>query len=61
MFGTVPVANVPEYAKKKAYWVCNLVNGVLWFWGAWNDIGGASKSANAMPNGIVVANTEEVA
>ena len=33
----IKVNNLPEYAKNYNWLVCRVVNGELWFWGAFND------------------------
>lgn len=46
------VQNVPEITDK--YIVAKLIDGVLWYWGSWDDFGEAFKVAMEFTNGIVV-------
>lgn len=52
--GTVTVKNVSDYVTDEKYIVAKLVNGELWFWGAWDDKKSADKAAQTMPDMIVV-------
>lgn len=46
------VQNVPEITNK--YIVARLNDGVLWYWGSWENFDEAFKAAMDFPNGIVV-------
>ena len=39
------VHNMPEYALDYKYVVATLDGGILWFWGAWDDIDEANAAA----------------
>ena len=51
------VYNMPEYAMEHQYVVARYDNGLLWFYGAWDDIEQASDIAGKIGNGIVVIPT----
>ena len=51
----VKVNNVPAYAESLHFWVVRLVDGALWFWGAWSDEQGAQSAALEI-GGLVVTN-----
>lgn len=52
---TVNINNVPEYAKdKNGYFVAKLVDGILWFWGVYEDEEKAYDAARSFDNGIVI-------
>lgn len=53
---TVEIQNVASYAKDYRYIVARNVDGVLWFWGAWNDKNKANAVALELGNGVVVKN-----
>lgn len=52
--GTVTVKNVSDYVTDENFIAAKLVNGELWFWGAWGDKKSAEKAAQTMPDMIVV-------
>lgn len=56
MSAKVDVHNVPQYAKTHDFWVVRLVDGELWFYGAWNDTKEAERVAREV-HGLVVQNT----
>lgn len=47
------INNIPGYAIKYKYIVANRVDGVLWFWGAWNNRHEANEAALEI-SGIVI-------
>jgi len=49
----IKVNNLPEYAKNYNWLVCRVVDGELWFWGAFKDEGKAFEIATNM-NGVVL-------
>ena len=51
----VEVKNCPKYVEQYDYIVARLVEGDLWFWGAYSDLDKATKAANEV-KGIVVNN-----
>lgn len=51
----VKVNNVPAYAESLRFWVVRLVDGALWFWGAWSDEQGAQNAAREI-GGLMVTN-----
>lgn len=51
---TVEVMNCPDYAKECKYIVCNLCDGELWFYGAWNEKESAYKAAEQLGDSTVV-------
>lgn len=51
----VKVNNVPDYAKKKQYWVVRKCDVELWFYGAWSDEESANHIALQV-DGLVVEN-----
>ena len=52
----VKVNNLPEYAKNYNWLVCRVVDGALWFWGAFNDHDKAFETAMDV-GGVVVLPT----
>ena len=53
----IKVQNVPEITNK--YIVARLVDGVLWYWGSWENFDDAFNVAVDFPNGIVVERCDE--
>lgn len=51
------VQNVPEITNK--YIVARLVDGVLWYWGSWENFDDAFNAAVELENGIVVERCDE--
>lgn len=49
------INNMPEYANKYQYIVCRVVNGALWFWGAYNEKSRAAEAAAAVGGTVVAA------
>ncbi len=54
---TVKVNNVPEYATNYAFIVTRLVDGYLWFWGAYDTPERAMEAAESI-DGLIVINEE---
>ena len=54
---TVKVNNVPEYAAQYRYIVARLVDGDLWFWGAYGTMERATEAAESI-DGLIVINEE---
>lgn len=52
--GIVTINNVSAYVTDEKFIVARLVNGELWFWGAWDDKKSADKVAQTMQDMIVV-------
>lgn len=52
------VNNVPKYAKSKRFWVIREVDEEHWFYGAFDDVTEAFKSAKAVENALLIENTE---
>ena len=48
------INNLPAYALNYEYTVARVVNGELWFWGAWDDESRACEVARELGNGVVV-------
>ena len=48
---SVPVFNIPDHVER--YVVARLVDGMLWFWGCWNDKRKAEKACEEI-NGVLV-------
>lgn len=49
------INNLPEYANNYKYIVCRVVNGALWFWGAYNEQSRAAEAAAAVGGTVVAA------
>lgn len=47
------INNIPEYAKNRAFMVCNEIDGELWFWGAYDDRNKANEAAMDI-GGVVI-------
>jgi hypothetical protein len=52
------VDNVSEYAKFKRFWVIREVGEEYWFYGAFDDVTEAFKSAKAIENALLIENTD---
>lgn len=52
---TIKVNNVPEYASEYDYIVCTLVDGELWFYGAYDDFARANMAAHE-GNRVIIEN-----
>jgi hypothetical protein len=52
------VNNVSKYAKSKRFWVVREVDEEYWFYGAFDDVTEAFKSAKAIENALLIENTE---
>lgn len=50
----VSILNVPEYAPKYRFWVVRFCDGLLWFYGGYDDENRAIETANWLGNGMVV-------
>lgn len=57
MLNTI-INNLPRYAAEYDYIVASVVDGDLWFYGAWNDESRAYEVARSI-NGTVVKNSEK--
>lgn len=57
MSGLDKVNNVPEYAAQYRYIVARLVDGDLWFWGAYGTMERATEAAESI-DGLIVINEE---
>jgi hypothetical protein len=51
------VQNVPMISNK--YIVARLVDGVLWYWGSWENFDDAFNASVELENGIVVERCDE--
>lgn len=51
----VHVNNVPEYATKYTFIVTRLIDGCLWFWGAYDTPERAKEAAESI-DGLIVIN-----
>ena len=49
------IMNVPAYAQDRAFIVAREVDGIFWFWGAYNDRAKANEAAIEM-DGVVFPN-----
>lgn len=47
------VRNVPAYAHEHAYWVARKVEGLLWFYGAY-DTADRARDVAVMVDGVVI-------
>lgn len=56
--GLLAVNNVPDYAGHCPYIVLRNVDGLLWFYGAYNDIMTALKASIEIENGFYIKNTD---
>ena len=56
----VHVMNVPEYATKYTFIVTRLIDGCLWFWGAYDTPERAKEAVESFDegNGLIVINKE---
>lgn len=52
------VNNVPKYAKSRRFWVIREVGEEHWFYGAFDDVTRAFKSAKEVENALLIENTE---
>lgn len=52
------VNNVPKYAKSRRFWVIREVGEEYWFYGAFDDVTRAFKSAKEVENALLIENTE---
>ena len=52
----VKVSNVPNYAHDYTYWVANLIDTELWFYGAWDEEDRATEVAKETGHGLVLRN-----
>lgn len=50
----VKVENVPDYAYKYNYFVVRLDDGVLWFYGAWDDKSECDRVRKELGNNALV-------
>ncbi len=48
------IENLSSYALRYSYIVARAVNGLLWFYGAWNDRDAALAVACELGNGVVI-------
>lgn len=48
------IENIAPYALTYAFIVARAVNGLLWFYGAWNDRDTAQAVACELGNGVVI-------
>lgn len=58
MSGLDKVNNVPVYAAQYRYIVARLVDGALWFWGAYATPERAAEAAGSLDDAIIVINEE---
>lgn len=52
------VNNAPKYAKSRRFWVIREVGEEHWFYGAFDDVTEAFKSAKEVENALLIENTE---
>ena len=57
---TVTINNLPQNPERFTYFVCRVVNGSVWFYGAWyaHQVDGAARQA-AEVDGFVVKGERE--
>ena len=54
----VSVYNVPDYAYRKKYWVCNIVSNELWFYAADDDKKWIDDTVDSLEEAIMIENPE---
>lgn len=56
---TVKINNMPDYANESNYVVATLVDGELWFWGAYDDYDKAQEAVQETGDRLIVENSSD--